>query len=179
MPNGCINLTYATAVAITRPCQEQSAIQSTSAPDPSIAQNVTHDAIYITSNDNSSHLPELETSLQSIHSGCISMQSDHQSLRADFQKVIFGVLQHSKAIQAMQIDMHSLNPDITKRNALARVDVNIGGCITPLTTKDEIEDHLLKYNPKPTGLPVLLNLDTLALEELSVLHETRHLQNRS
>jgi hypothetical protein len=37
-----------------------------------------------------------------------------------------------------------IDPDSTKRNALARFDVMINGCITPLTTKHEIEDHLIQ-----------------------------------
>jgi hypothetical protein len=42
------------------------------------------------------------------------------------------------------IDRDSIN-----RNALARVDITIDGIVTPLTTKDENEDHyLLKGNPQ-------------------------------
>jgi hypothetical protein len=41
-----------------------------------------------------------------------------------------------------------IDPDSIKRNTLERVDVTVKGCITPLTTKTEIEDHLLKRNPQ-------------------------------
>jgi hypothetical protein len=41
-----------------------------------------------------------------------------------------------------------IDPDSTKKNGLARVDVTIDGIVTPLTTKDEIEEHLLKRNPQ-------------------------------
>jgi hypothetical protein len=41
-----------------------------------------------------------------------------------------------------------IDPDSIKRNALTRVDVTNEGCITPLTTKNEIEDHLLQRNPQ-------------------------------
>jgi hypothetical protein len=41
-----------------------------------------------------------------------------------------------------------IDPDSIKRNALARVDFTIYGRITPLTTKNEIEDHLLQCNPQ-------------------------------
>jgi hypothetical protein len=41
------------------------------------------------------------------------------------------------------IDPHSI-----KRNALTRVDVMIDGRLTPLTTRVDIEDHLLTRNPQ-------------------------------
>jgi imidazoleglycerol phosphate synthase glutamine amidotransferase subunit HisH len=109
MPKFCINLAYATAVTTTTPHQEQSANQSLIVPDLLTVPNITHDAVSITSNDNSIRLAELENSLHFIHSKRISMQSDHQSIRADCQKVISGVLEHSKEIQAMQSDMHSIS----------------------------------------------------------------------
>jgi hypothetical protein len=40
-----------------------------------------------------------------------------------------------------------IDADSIKRNALTRVDVTIYGRITPLTGKNEIEDHLLQRNP--------------------------------
>jgi hypothetical protein len=43
MPKRCINLTYTAAVTTTTPCQEQSVIQSSSAPYPSITPNIIHD----------------------------------------------------------------------------------------------------------------------------------------
>jgi hypothetical protein len=109
MPKRHINLTYAAVATTTAPFQEQSASKSIRSPDPSITPNVTHGAIFITLNDNSSRIAELETSIQSIHSKSISMQSDHQGLRADFQKVVYGVLQHSKEILALQSDIHSIS----------------------------------------------------------------------
>jgi hypothetical protein len=39
-----------------------------------------------------------------------------------------------------------IDPNSINNNALTRVDVTIVGCITPLTTKNEIEDHLLQCN---------------------------------
>jgi hypothetical protein len=41
-----------------------------------------------------------------------------------------------------------MDPESIKRNTLTRVDVTIDGHITPLNTKNEIEDHLLKRNPQ-------------------------------
>jgi hypothetical protein len=101
MPKRCINLTYTAAAAKYNPIKEQSAIHPLNASEPMPIPMVNHDAISISSNDNSSRLAELELSLKSIHSERLSLQSDHQSLRADFQKVVSGVLQHSKEIQAM------------------------------------------------------------------------------
>jgi hypothetical protein len=41
-----------------------------------------------------------------------------------------------------------IDPDSIKRNALTRFDVTFDGRITPLTAKNEIEDHLLQRNPQ-------------------------------
>jgi hypothetical protein len=49
----------------------------------------------------------------------------------------------------LKFDIQGLmNPYSIKHNALTRVDATIGGCITPLIIKDEIEDHLLRHNPQ-------------------------------
>jgi hypothetical protein len=107
MPTHHINFTYAAAAATPNPMQEQSAIHSLNASEPISVPKVTHDAISISSNDNISRLAELKSCLKSIHSERLSLQSDHHSLRADFQKLISGVLQHSKEIHAMQSDIPS------------------------------------------------------------------------
>jgi hypothetical protein len=39
-------------------------------------------------------------------------------------------------------------PDSIKRNALTMMDITISGHLTPLSTKNEIEDHLLLRNPQ-------------------------------
>jgi hypothetical protein len=41
-----------------------------------------------------------------------------------------------------------IDPDSIKYNALSQVDVTIDGIVTPLTTKDEIQNHLLKRKPQ-------------------------------
>jgi hypothetical protein len=57
---------------------------------------------------NSSRLTELESSLLSIQSERTSMQSDQTQLQNEFQKVLTGVLKHSKESQAMQSEVHGL-----------------------------------------------------------------------
>jgi hypothetical protein len=41
-----------------------------------------------------------------------------------------------------------IDHDSIKRNAITRVNVTINVCISPLTTKSEIENHLLQRNPQ-------------------------------
>jgi hypothetical protein len=53
-------------------------------------------------------LVDLEPSLLSIPYECISIQSDHTQLRNEFQKVLTGVLKHSKEIQSMQSEVRRL-----------------------------------------------------------------------
>jgi hypothetical protein len=57
---------------------------------------------------NSIRLAELESSLLSIQSECTSMQLEHTQLQNEFQKVLTGVLNHSKEIQAMQSEVRGL-----------------------------------------------------------------------
>jgi hypothetical protein len=78
----------------------------------SIATTSKQDSTSIASSDKTIRLAELETRLQSIHPEYISMQSGHQIPRADFQKVISGVLKHSNEIQAIQSDIPSLSTTI-------------------------------------------------------------------
>jgi hypothetical protein len=48
----------------------------------------------------------------------------------------------------LQFDIKGfIDPHSIKRNALTRVNVLVYGRMTPLTTKNEIEDYLLARNP--------------------------------
>jgi hypothetical protein len=118
MPKRRINLTYVAAVTTTNPRLAQPSIHPPAAPDSIVATSKQRSTV-IAPGDNSSRLAELETSLQYIQSERIFMQSDHQSLIYDFQKVVSGVLQHIQEIQAMQSDVHSLSSMILEiRNAV-------------------------------------------------------------
>jgi hypothetical protein len=87
-------------------------------PPDFIVTTSKQDSTTTRSGDNISRLAELEFSLQSIQSERTSMQSDHHILRDDFQKVMDGVLQHSKEIQSMHSDVRSLSVMILEiRNA--------------------------------------------------------------
>jgi hypothetical protein len=55
----------------------------------------------------------------------------------------------SKLFTMLRFDIKGfIYPHSIKRNALTRDDVMSDGCLTPLTTKVEIEDHLLTRNPQ-------------------------------
>jgi hypothetical protein len=117
-PKQRINLTDADAEAATAITHEQSTTPCTvNVPMP--ISTSTQEVISVSYNDNISRLAELESTINSINSERISLQADHQSLQAEFQKVITSALQHSNQIQAIQSDMRSLSSMVLKiRSAL-------------------------------------------------------------
>jgi TolA-binding protein len=102
----CINTTY--DAALVSPVQQSSTpvIAETNIVNTgSNAQQ--NDMTHTTSpvNDNSSRLAELEESIKSIQLKCVEMETSHKQLCEDFPKVLSGLMQHSKEIQAMQHDV--------------------------------------------------------------------------
>jgi hypothetical protein len=95
------------------PCKNNPSIHQSinppSANAPLPAPTHTQEVISVSSNDNSSRLAELESSIQSINSERISFQFNFKCLQAEFQKVTTSALQHSKKIQAIQSDMRGLS----------------------------------------------------------------------
>jgi hypothetical protein len=79
MPKSSINLTNTAAITTASSQQGQYLAQPLTVSNSSAITVM--DSPYIVSDDNSGCVADLESSLKSIHSECISMQSDHQSLR--------------------------------------------------------------------------------------------------
>jgi hypothetical protein len=90
-PKQRLNLTYSDAAANVTPMIEQSTTSAT-ANAPTLTPTRTQDSTSGASNDNSSRLAELESSIQSIDSERSSLQYKFKGIQAEFQKVITSAL---------------------------------------------------------------------------------------
>jgi hypothetical protein len=107
IPKRHINVSYAAAVASPSPTPDTSENKHVVSP-PNIDMLDMPLHIPTPTGGNSIRLAELESSLLSIQSKHTSMQSDHTQLKNEFQKVLTGVLKHSKEIQAIQSEVRGL-----------------------------------------------------------------------
>jgi hypothetical protein len=71
-----------------------------------------------------------------------------------------------------------INPSSIKCSALTRFDITINEVVSSLTTKDDLEDHLLQRNPIAYWDQVLPRSATLLLEENLETHVTPPLQSQ-
>jgi hypothetical protein len=102
-----INISYTAAVTTTSPapapCESNHVVSPSNLDMMDMSLHIpTHNG------GNSSRFVELEQSLLSVQSERTSVQSDRTQLRNDFQKVLTGVLKHSKEFQAMQSEVRGL-----------------------------------------------------------------------
>jgi hypothetical protein len=107
IPKRRINISYAAAVSAPSPSPAPSGSNHIFSP-PKVDMMDMSLHIPTPTGGNISRLAGLEARLLSIQFKHTSMQSDHTQLWNDFQKVLTGVLNHSKEIQAMQSEVRGL-----------------------------------------------------------------------
>jgi hypothetical protein len=118
IPKRRINISY--AAAVTTPYHAPAPFERNHAVSPPNA-DIMDMSLHIPTHTggNISSLAELEASLLSIQSESTFMQSDHTQLRNEFQKILTGVLKHSKEMQAIQSEVRGLTAVMQKfRNAI-------------------------------------------------------------